>query len=274
VSTGNIFDAADPYQVCLDRQILQNANLPIPAPRGSLDFYVTPTLVDLWNTAPYLHDGTAHTLLDVVRPCDPDLDECMRLGAGRAIRGDNPHGKTDILTPQQLNDLVAFQNVLTTSTNLNPRNSVVKAGTMTITNAKLTFGKVKKGTRGPASFKFIGTFGGAPVAADLSGGVALQLATPGGGTMVLFERTIPMEAHGSRFAGKTSDGAVSLSVRTKGDGTRRFVLVGKNLDLTALDTGNPDVTVAFVVGEAQFVQNRTLAAKKSVYRLPKKQRKA
>src|SRR5207244_12060952 len=106
----------------------------------------------LWNTAPYLHDGTAHTLLDVVRPCDPELDDCMRLGAGRAIHnGDNTHGKTDVLTPKQLNDLVAFQNALTTSTSLGARNNVVKAGTMTITNAKLTFGKVKKGTRGPAS---------------------------------------------------------------------------------------------------------------------------
>jgi DNA-binding beta-propeller fold protein YncE len=273
VGTANIFDQSDPYKVGLDRQILQNANLPIPAPRGSLGFYVTPVLVDLWNTAPYLHDGTAHTLLDVVRPCDPELDDCMRLGAGRTIHGDNSHGKTDVLTPKQLNDLVAFQNVLTTSTQLGPRNNVVKAGTMSLTNAKLTFGKVKKGTRGPASFKFTGTFGGAPVAPDLGGGVALQLATPGGGTMVLFERQIPMEAHGAGFKGKSSDGSVSLSVRTKG-GSSRFVLVGKKLDLTALDTGNPDVTIAFVVGEAQFVQNRTLAAKKSVYTLPPKKRKA
>ena len=41
----------------------------------------------------------------------------------------------------------------------------------------------------------------------------------------------------------------------------------------ALDTGNADVTVAFVVGEAQFVRNRTLAAKKSVYTLPKKKKR-
>jgi DNA-binding beta-propeller fold protein YncE len=274
VGTGNLFDDADPYQVGLQRQILQNANLPIPAPRGSLSAYVTPVLNDLWNTAPYLHDGTAHTLLDVVRPCDADLDDCTRLGAGRAIHGtDTPHGKTDVLTPKQLNDLVAFQKVLTTSTELGARNNVVKAGTMSITNAKLTFGKVKKGTRGPASFKFVGTFGGAPVTANLAGGVALQLGTPGGGTMVLFERTIPMQAHGSRFVGETTDGGgkVKLSIRTKGD-TSRFVLVGRDLDLAALDTGNPDVTVAFVVGEAQFVRNRTLAAKKSVYTLPKKKK--
>jgi len=274
VGTANIFDQADPYAVGLADQVLQNTAIPIPASRGALGDYITPVLVDLWNTAPYLHDGSAPTLLDVVRPCDTTLDTCTRFGAGRSLHdaGTGRHGKTDILTPKQLNDLVAFENSLTTGTVLGTRARVVKAGTMTITGAKLSFGKVKNGTRGPGSLKLVGTFGNAPTVVDPTGGVALQLGTTSGGTMAVFEQSIAMTTHGSRFVGKADagDGSVSLRLAKKKDGTFRFVLVGKRLDLAALDTGNPDVTVAFVMGDAQFVRNRTLVQKKQTYGLPKK----
>lgn len=54
--------------------------------------YDTPTLVEAWRTAPYLHDGSAATLRDVVTTHN---------------RGDQ-HGKTSHLTPQQIADLVEY----------------------------------------------------------------------------------------------------------------------------------------------------------------------
>ena len=52
----------------------------------------TPTLVELWRTAPYLHDGSAATLHEVLIERNP---------ADR-------HGRTSQLTPQQLDDLLAY----------------------------------------------------------------------------------------------------------------------------------------------------------------------
>jgi hypothetical protein len=52
----------------------------------------TPTLRGLWETAPYLHDGSAATLLDVIT---------TRNKKGK-------HGATNLLTPQQQDDLVAY----------------------------------------------------------------------------------------------------------------------------------------------------------------------
>jgi YVTN family beta-propeller protein len=52
----------------------------------------TPTLRELWRTAPYLHDGSAATVRDVFASRNPK-DE---------------HGKTSQLTPQQLDDLVEY----------------------------------------------------------------------------------------------------------------------------------------------------------------------
>ena len=52
----------------------------------------TPTLVELWRTAPYLHDGSAPTLRDLLTTHNrSDL-----------------HGKTSHLTPQQLDDLIEY----------------------------------------------------------------------------------------------------------------------------------------------------------------------
>lgn len=52
----------------------------------------TPTLIELWRTAPYLHDGSAATLRDVLTTANPD----------------DKHGKTSHLTADQLNDLIAY----------------------------------------------------------------------------------------------------------------------------------------------------------------------
>ncbi len=52
----------------------------------------TPTLVELWRTAPYLHDGRAPTMFDVLKTCNPN----------------DRHGRTTGLTTQQLRDLEAY----------------------------------------------------------------------------------------------------------------------------------------------------------------------
>ena len=52
----------------------------------------TPTLHELWRTAPYLHDGSAATIRDVLTTRNPK-DE---------------HGKTSRLTPQQIDDLAEY----------------------------------------------------------------------------------------------------------------------------------------------------------------------
>jgi cytochrome c peroxidase len=60
-----------------------------PEDPGALD---TPTLVELWRTAPYLHDGSAATIRDVITK----------------LNAHNRHGKTSHLSPQQLDDLEAY----------------------------------------------------------------------------------------------------------------------------------------------------------------------
>lgn len=52
----------------------------------------TPTLVEVWRTAPYLHDGRAATMMDVLT----------------VFNKEDKHGKTSHLSPDQLRDLAAF----------------------------------------------------------------------------------------------------------------------------------------------------------------------
>jgi YVTN family beta-propeller protein len=56
------------------------------------DYLDTPTLVELWRTAPYLHDGSAATLRDVLTTANKS----------------DKHGKTSHLTAEQLNDLIEY----------------------------------------------------------------------------------------------------------------------------------------------------------------------
>jgi cytochrome c peroxidase len=51
----------------------------------------TPTLIEVWRTAPYLHDGSAATLRDVIEQNKEDR-----------------HGRTSHLTTTQIDDLVAY----------------------------------------------------------------------------------------------------------------------------------------------------------------------
>ncbi|MBI2298578.1 MAG: c-type cytochrome [Armatimonadetes bacterium] len=61
-------------------------------PRDHRTEYDTPTLAEVWRTAPYLHDGRAATILDVLTGCN-ETDR---------------HGKTQRLTKAQLADLAAY----------------------------------------------------------------------------------------------------------------------------------------------------------------------
>ena len=56
---------------------------------GALD---TPTLVEIWRTAPYLHDGSAATLREVLTTANPN----------------DRHGKTSHLSSAQIDDLAAY----------------------------------------------------------------------------------------------------------------------------------------------------------------------
>jgi len=56
------------------------------------DTFDTPTLVEVWRTAPYLHDGSAATLRDLLTTANPS-DE---------------HGKTSQLTADEINDLIEY----------------------------------------------------------------------------------------------------------------------------------------------------------------------
>ncbi len=121
VGTANLFDETDPMVVAVADDVFHNRpnladpdDVIIPSSRAPLRAYLTPTLVDVWLTAPYLHDGSALTIDDVVGPCDsgaeaccnPRFEDCTGQNTGRNI--DDQHGVTSHLNPAQLDDLVAF----------------------------------------------------------------------------------------------------------------------------------------------------------------------
>jgi len=278
VGTMNLFDAEDPLAIAQMDQIFQNPRIPIPASRGPLGDYLTPVLNDVWNTAPYLHDGSAHTLLDVVRPCDTTVDDCLEAGRGRNLNGQ--HGVTSILTPRQLNDLVAFQKTLTLATIVGTNERVISAGALDLSRALLGFGDPKRRARSSrplGRFDLKGVLRGAPRPIDpAKDGVVFSLATPQGGQMAILARTLALKGGGRRLVGRSSEGGgvvtVALARARRG---YRFTARGRHLDLAALepDAGDPrsrDLTVAFEVSGASFVRNRNLVARRNVFRLSRR----
>ena len=67
-------------------------NVGITHPSEPDGLYDTPSLVEIYRTAPYLHNGRAATLRDVLTVHNPH-DE---------------HGHTKDLQPQEVDDLVAY----------------------------------------------------------------------------------------------------------------------------------------------------------------------
>ena len=86
----------------------------LPGSRAPLRAYLTPIIADSWFTSPYLHDGSAPTLSDVVRPCSSSSEDCCNpvegdcAGSNTGRNIDDQHGRTSHLSEGQLNDLVAF----------------------------------------------------------------------------------------------------------------------------------------------------------------------
>jgi DNA-binding beta-propeller fold protein YncE len=263
VNTANLFDRTNPNQVASASNLWQNFTLQIPGSRGALGEYVTPILNDVWNTAPYLHDGSAATLLDVIRPCDPALDDCDQAGSGRNVH--DLHGVTSILTPRQLNDLAAFQKTLTTSTPIGSAARVVNAGGLDLSRTVISFGP-------QGHFVLAGKLS-PPGPIDASAGVELSLAMPGGEKMVIVPLAMTMAPAGGGFVGRLAGngGRVTLRVRDLGDGTFRFSASGSGVDLTSLGSINSrDLTVSLEIGGTAFVRNRHLKGVRRVFRLARK----
>ncbi len=278
VGTANLFDNTDPNAIALRDNNFPNPRIPQPAHRTALTDYVTPTLVDVWNTAPYLHDGSAHALLDVIRPCNSSLDDCLQAGRGRNINGQ--HGVTAILTPQQLNDLVAFQKTLTTATVVGGTQTEIVAGTLGLSRVVLRFPRAPKHGRAPrrgarGSVLAQGVLGvPRTLSIDPRTGVTVSIATPAGEQMAILSATLAMKGSGHlRGQAALAGGRLRLDL-ARHLGGYRFTLTGSRLDLSSLNTGNRDLTVALVISGTNFVQNRNLAGKRNVFKLPVKSRRA
>jgi DNA-binding beta-propeller fold protein YncE len=266
VGTGNVFDDADPDAVARASGSFQNAESTprMPVPRGPLDDYVTPPLNDVWNTRPYLHDGTAHFLLDVIRPCNTQEDDCLRAGRGRNL--DDRHGNTSRLTPAQLNDLTAFQKTLTLETVVGVGDRVVNAGQLGLSGVMLVFAKHR------AAFRATGIFGDAPAPIDPSHGVTISIATPAGEEMAIVTRRLMLARRGRRFSGRMREAGTSVALRLReiSGGRFRFAARIRGRALSTLDTGNRDVTLALEIDGVSFVRNRNLKGRRHVFRLPRR----
>jgi cytochrome c peroxidase len=59
---------------------------------GPADKFYTPTLIEVWRTAPYLHTGSAVTIRDVLTTCNAD----------------GQHGDMSGLSSQEIDDLCEY----------------------------------------------------------------------------------------------------------------------------------------------------------------------
>jgi DNA-binding beta-propeller fold protein YncE len=262
VGTFNTFDLVDPLEVATDIGQFQNGVLPIPGSRGELLDYVTPTLVDVWNTAPYNHDGSFPTLMHGVMPCNSTLDDCDAFHAGKNIN--DQHGTTSNLTPRQLRQLTAF---LRAPHNATP-GTVRQAIPFTrLVSATVKFGvnpavdddklDIKARFQLPPSVAFdLGAIGAQPITISLA-----DVDEP------LFERTVPGGASTINASGtmlKFSDptaaivpGLTRVQLRLRNPATREYELTvkGKGLDLALLDKNH--ISVGLETADAAFAKTRT-----------------
>ena len=177
---------------------------------------------------------------------------------------------TSILTPQQLNDLTAFQKTLTRETRLEHGGRVVFAGALALTDARLTFPRRRGG-----SFAVSGVLSSAPGPLDIGAGVTVSVATPAGEQMAIFSRSLPMRARRRGFIGRveTEGGAAVVKLRDLGGGKVRLRARAHGRDVRMLDADNRDITVAVEVplagspSVATFVKTRSLRGGKRKFEL-------
>ena len=90
------FDKAVGCATCHSSSLFTNLKSSDVGTRGQFDkpdeIFDTPTLIEEWRTGPYLHDGSAVTIRDVLTTRNPN----------------DKHGKTKHLSPQQIDDLTVY----------------------------------------------------------------------------------------------------------------------------------------------------------------------
>jgi hypothetical protein len=271
VGTANVFDQTNPYSIANDEPgllgftLFQNQQNGIPANRGALTAYLTSVLNDVWNTAPYLHDGSAATLLDVVRPCIGRLDACSdEPGHGRNV--DDLHGATSFLSARQLNDLVAFQKA--------PHGPIVEAPA--VNGIRLDVHKLKVRFGKKAHTDALTFSAGADVPANLTfdpagAPVVFSVGIPAGETMAVVAHEIPVASarlnkthtalHFSDPHGLRANGLRKLVVQTR---KGRLVVRASvaRVDLSALRAVAPDYTVGVEIGTTTLGITRRFHANK------------
>jgi hypothetical protein len=281
VGTANVFDRTNPFDIANDRfgllgfTLFQNEQTQVPGNRTTLDAYLTPPLNDVWNTAPYLHDGSAPTLLDVVRPCATAVDDCLVRGRGRNV--DDLHGVTSFLSARQLNALVAFQRA--------PHGPV--ADLPNLINADLVVGKLtlragKQPHRDSLALQASADMPTGSVVDPVGQAVVLSIGVPAGERMAIVERTLPpgsFVSRGStfRFAdrrGEIAAGLRALVLKVRG-GRLAVKAAFKKADLAPLLVRDPDLTVALEIGTRTLASTRQYAtnAKGTVTTLPRRGRR-
>jgi hypothetical protein len=233
VGTTNVFDETNPLLIASDAggllgfTLFQNEQNQVPGNRATLNAYLTSVLNDAWNTAPYLHDGTAATLLEVVRPCLPRFGECRTAGKGRNV--DDLHGGTSFLSARQLDDLAAFQEGIRGPIG----EAVATHGTLlTVKRLRVKFSK----RAGKDALALVAT---ADLSVDqtfdpASGGLVVSVGAPGGARMRMAEWGF--EAGG--LAGRNG----RYKAKGGANGLRRLAFVARNGRITLKLTAKTDLT--------------------------------
>jgi len=261
VGTSNAFDLTDPFEVSTDIGVFQNAVLPIPGSRGELLEYVTPTLVDVWNSAPYNHDGSFATLLHGITPCNTLLDDCDQPDVGKNLN--DQHGTTSNLTPRQVRALEAF---LKSPHNATPSGTPKAAsGIEALTKAQIVFGtagvpdddklnlkaRVQMPNGSPFTLTDLTTQPLVLSLADVDEEYFEQTIAPG---------NIQVNPAGTTASFRSRTGPIrSLSVRLRNPATREYdvKVKGTGVELELLDKNA--ITVALELGDEAFVRTRTFS---------------
>jgi YVTN family beta-propeller protein len=252
VNTTNVFDETNPFLIASDADgrlgftLFQNEQNQVPGNRATLNAYITSVLTDAWNTAPYLHDGSAPNLLAVVRPCQPRFGECRVAGKGRNV--DDLHGVTSFLSARQLNDLAAFEEAIHGPVG----EAVAVHGTaLTVKKLRLKFGK-KPGGDALALVATAAIAGGQTFDPG-AGDVAVSIGVPNGPRMQLVEWDFAagaLRGRNGHFRGKGGKGAQNglkaLGLVVKNG--KLTLKIGARTDLAFLKGGTADWTLAIEVG--------------------------